>query len=114
MAEKAVPESILKKRKRDDEWAAKQAALALQKKEKRRLQRKDIFKRAEKYVQEYRQQVCFLDKFLRSVGQICRSGGDLQVDPPFPYIMAASPVPLGDFYLSMQSNLCERITGSIE
>eukprot|EP00884_Botryococcus_braunii_P021925 jgi/Botrbrau1/8416/Bobra.0237s0036.1 len=54
MAPSAVPESLLKKRKRDEEWAAKRAQEAQAKKETRKLQRKDIFKRAEKYVQEYR------------------------------------------------------------
>jgi large subunit ribosomal protein L7e len=52
-----VPELLAKKRKRDDEAAAKRAADALASRKKARVARKDIFKRAEKYVAEYRQQV---------------------------------------------------------
>lgn len=52
-----VPESVLKKRKRDEDWAAKKAANALEAKKKSRDQRKEIFKRAENYVKEYRDQV---------------------------------------------------------
>lgn len=52
-----VPESVLKKRKRDEDWAAKKAANASEAKKKSRDQRKEIFKRAENYVKEYRDQV---------------------------------------------------------
>jgi len=52
-----VPETILKKRKRDDEWAAKKAAVVADTKKKSKSNRKDIFKRAEQYVKEYRDQV---------------------------------------------------------
>lgn len=52
-----VPESVLKKRKRDEDWAAKKAANAGELKKKSREQRKEIFKRAENYVKEYRDQV---------------------------------------------------------
>ncbi len=52
-----VPESVLKKRKRDEDWAAKKAATAGDAKKKSRDQRKEIFKRAESYVKEYRDQV---------------------------------------------------------
>jgi hypothetical protein len=55
-----VPETILKKRKRDDEWAAKKAALVADTKKKSKSNRKDIFKRAEQYVKEYRDQVWIL------------------------------------------------------
>lgn len=53
-----VPESVLKKRKRDEEWAAKKAGEASAAKAAAKAKRKDIFKRAEKYVKEYRDQVC--------------------------------------------------------
>lgn len=56
----AVPESLLKKRKRDEEWAAKRAANSEAAKKKAKGGRKDIFKRAEAYVKEYRDQVCLL------------------------------------------------------
>lgn len=52
-----VPETILKKRKRDEEWATKKAALVAETKKKSKANRKDIFKRAEQYVKEYRDQV---------------------------------------------------------
>ncbi len=52
-----VPESVLKKRKREEDWAAKKAATAADAKKKSRDQRKEIFKRAETYVKEYRSQV---------------------------------------------------------
>ncbi|KAK9838146.1 hypothetical protein WJX81_004043 [Elliptochloris bilobata] len=50
----AVPETVLKKRKRDEEWATKKAAQQLEAKKKARESRKEIFKRAEQYVKEYR------------------------------------------------------------
>jgi large subunit ribosomal protein L7e len=52
-----VPELLVKKRKRDDAWAAKRAAAALEARKKSREARRDIFKRAEQYVKEYRSQV---------------------------------------------------------
>ena len=53
-----VPETVLKKRKRDEEWANKKSAAAAEAKQKSRASRKDIFKRAESYVNEYRNKVC--------------------------------------------------------
>lgn len=52
-----VPESVLKKRKRDEDWAAKKAAAVADKKKHSKSNRKDIFKRAEQYVKEYRDKV---------------------------------------------------------
>jgi hypothetical protein len=52
-----VPESVLKRRKRDEDWAAKKAGEASAAKTAAKAKRKDIFKRAEKYVKEYRDQV---------------------------------------------------------
>ena len=52
-----VPESVLKKRKRDEDWATKKAAAVTEAKKKSKDKRKDIFKRAENYVKEYRDQV---------------------------------------------------------
>jgi Ribosomal L30 N-terminal domain len=46
-----------KKRLRDEAWAAKRASTALEARKKAREQRREIFKRAESYVKEYRQQV---------------------------------------------------------
>lgn len=52
-----VPESVLKKRKRDDDWANKKAATAAEAQKKARESRKVIFKRAEAYTKEYRTKV---------------------------------------------------------
>jgi len=60
-----VPETILKKRKRDDEWAAKKAAVVADTKKKSKSNRKDIFKRAEQYVKEYRDQEADLIRLRR-------------------------------------------------
>ncbi len=53
-----VPETVLKKRKRDEEWATKKAAQQADAKKKAKESRKEIFKRAEQYVKEYRAKVC--------------------------------------------------------
>jgi len=53
-AKTTVPETLLKKRKTAAKTAEQKAAEAAQEKAKRAKARKDIFKRAEKYVQEYR------------------------------------------------------------
>jgi large subunit ribosomal protein L7e len=50
-----VPESLLKKRKTLEEIKAKREASALALKKSRKVARKEIFKRAEKYVKEYRE-----------------------------------------------------------
>jgi large subunit ribosomal protein L7e len=49
-----VPESVLKKRKTLDEVKAKRAAAKTDMIKKKKVTRKEIFKRAEKYVKEYR------------------------------------------------------------
>jgi hypothetical protein len=51
----AVPETILKRRKRQAENKAARAKLAAASKVARHKKRVDIFKRAEKYVKEYRE-----------------------------------------------------------
>jgi Ribosomal L30 N-terminal domain len=57
MVDSKVPESLLKKRQRDDQWRTKKAAAAAEAKTKSKETRKVIFKKAEAYVKEYRQQV---------------------------------------------------------
>lgn len=52
-----VPETVLKRRKRDEQWAADRAAAQEAARAKRRASRADAFKRAESYVKEYRAQV---------------------------------------------------------
>jgi len=49
-----VPESILKKRKRDEDWSAKKLEATEAAKKKAKASRATIFKRAEQYVKEYR------------------------------------------------------------
>jgi hypothetical protein len=56
----SVPESVLKKRTRDAQWAEQKAAAAASAKAAGEKKREEIFKRAEKYVKEYRDQVSFL------------------------------------------------------
>jgi large subunit ribosomal protein L7e len=48
---------VLKKRKRDEQWASQKAAAAAEAKKAGEKKREEIFKRAEKYVKEYRDQV---------------------------------------------------------
>ncbi|KAF2305282.1 hypothetical protein GH714_003462 [Hevea brasiliensis] len=55
-AEAIIPESVLKKRKRSEEWALLKNQELKAKKEKNAENRKIIFKRAEKYSKEYREQ----------------------------------------------------------
>ena len=57
MQPSTVPESVLKKRKRDEQWASQKAAAAAEAKKAGEKKREEIFKRAEKYVKEYRDQV---------------------------------------------------------
>lgn len=52
-----VPELLAKKAKRDEAWQAQRQTAALEARKKARAQRREIFKRAEQYVNEYRQQV---------------------------------------------------------
>jgi len=61
----SVPESVLKKRKRDEDWATKKAAAATEAKAKAVATRKEIFKRAEQYVKEYRTQEADLVRLKR-------------------------------------------------
>lgn len=52
----SIPESILKRRQRAAKLKAKSLAQSLKRKRIYRKKRQSIFKRAEKYVKEYRQQ----------------------------------------------------------
>ncbi|CAN1306531.1 60S ribosomal protein L7-3 [Linum perenne] len=51
-----VPESVLKKRKRSEEWALAKSEAAVAQKKKNSENRKIIFKRAEQYAKEYSEQ----------------------------------------------------------
>eukprot|EP00850_Spirogloea_muscicola_P014027 SM000098S25107 [mRNA] locus=s98:272544:274240:- [translate_table: standard] len=60
-----VPESVLKKRKRDEQWAAARAEAAQAARAAAKRSRKVIFKRAEQYIKEYRQQEADLIRLKR-------------------------------------------------
>merc|ERR1719393_504438 len=72
-----VPESVLKKRKRDEQWAAQKAAAAADAKKASEAKREEIFKRAEKYVKEYRDQEADLVRLKREA----RAKGGFYVEP---------------------------------
>ena len=56
-AKAVVPESLLKKRQRDEKWALEKTEKAAVAKKEAKDKRKVIFKKAEAYVKEYRAQV---------------------------------------------------------
>ncbi|KAH7283981.1 hypothetical protein KP509_34G033800 [Ceratopteris richardii] len=60
-----VPETVLKKRKRDEQWALAKKEQEKQLKVKIIANRKAIFKRAEQYIKEYRQQEADLIRLKR-------------------------------------------------
>jgi len=72
-----VPELLVKKRKRDEAWAAKRAAAALEARKKSREARRDIFKRAEQYVKEYRTQ----EKETIRLKREAKTNGGFYVEP---------------------------------
>jgi len=81
----AVPESVLKKRKRDEDWAAKKAAAATDAKKKSKANRQDIFKRAEKYVKEYRTQEADLIRLRREAK--AKSGFYVEPEGKFAFVV---------------------------
>ena len=62
---KPVPESVLKKRKRNEQWAADKLKAKEATRAKAKAARADIFKRAESYVKEYRAQEADLIRLKR-------------------------------------------------
>nr|CBV76073.1 60S ribosomal protein L7 [Polytomella sp. Pringsheim 198.80] len=72
-----VPELLAKKRKRDEQWAAQKAAASVAAKVKSAATRKEIFKRAENYVQEYREQEADLVRLRREA----RANNSFYVEP---------------------------------
>ena len=72
-----VPETLLKKRKRDEKWAADAKAHQASEKKARRTSRGVVFKRAESYVKEYRQQ----EKDVISMRREARCMGGFYVQP---------------------------------
>uniref|UniRef100_A0A6A7FUF6 Large ribosomal subunit protein uL30 n=1 Tax=Hirondellea gigas TaxID=1518452 RepID=A0A6A7FUF6_9CRUS len=72
-----LPESFLKKRKRDQHIKAHRATQKAVEKKKRKTSRKVIFKRAEQYVKEYRQE----ERSLVFMRRQARKNGNFYVDP---------------------------------
>jgi len=72
-----VPETLLKKRKRDDAWAAAATAHKASEKKARRATRGVVFKRAESYVKEYRDAEADLVRLRREA----RAKGGFFVEP---------------------------------
>merc|ERR1712232_966299 len=64
-------------RKRDEQWAAKKAAAAADQKKNARAKRSDLFKRAEAYVKEYRDQ----EKDLVRLRREAKAAGGFYVEP---------------------------------
>lgn len=66
----AVPESLLKKRKRDEQWASAKSEKVAAAKTRNSKNRTLIFKRAEQYKEEYEKEVSSIEwnvsRFLRS------------------------------------------------
>mmetsp|Transcript_193 Transcript_193/g.386 ORF Transcript_193/g.386 Transcript_193/m.386 type:complete len:245 (-) Transcript_193:153-887(-) len=72
-----VPESLLKKRKTLEKIKADRAAKALDDKKSRKIKRRVIFKRAEKYIKEYRQ----MDKSLIRLRRQAKLTGNYFLEP---------------------------------
>jgi large subunit ribosomal protein L7e len=73
----AVPEIAFKRCKRDEAWAAKKAAAEAEAKAAAEKNSQEIFKRAEKYVKEYRDQEADLVRLKREA----RAKGGFYVEP---------------------------------
>jgi len=72
-----VPESVLKKRKMHDKWAAEKAAAATKATAAAAKKKEEIFKRAESYVQEYRD----TESQIVSLKRAARKAGTFYVPP---------------------------------
>eukprot|EP00897_Mesotaenium_endlicherianum_P003970 jgi/Mesen1/3600/ME000020S03137 len=73
----SVPESVLKKRRRDEDWANARSEQLQAARAKNKENRKVIFKRAEAYVKEYRQQEADLIRIKRDA----KMSGGFYVEP---------------------------------
>ncbi|KAF2316852.1 hypothetical protein GH714_042193 [Hevea brasiliensis] len=67
-----IPESVLKKRKRSEEWALLKNQELKIKKDKNAENRKKIFKRAEQYGKEYKSSINEMDPKTRKILQLLR------------------------------------------
>merc|ERR1719201_1488172 len=72
-----VPESVLKKRKRQEKWEEEKQAKAAAAQTAGEAKRKETFKRAEAYVAEYREQ----EKQLVTMKRAARKAGTFYVEP---------------------------------
>merc|ERR1712070_832557 len=72
-----IPESVLKKRKRQEKWQQKQSEVAAAASTKGAQKKQEIFKRAETYIQEYRNK----EKQLVHMKRAARSKGTFYVEP---------------------------------
>merc|ERR1719197_2287866 len=72
-----VPESLLKKRKTADKIAAERAAKAIEDKKAKKASRREIFKRAEGYVKEYRR----TERDIIRLKRQARKAGNFYVEP---------------------------------
>ncbi|XP_020594289.1 60S ribosomal protein L7-2-like, partial [Phalaenopsis equestris] len=76
-AKDLIPESVLKKRKREEQWALEKKGKLEEKRKKNRENRKLIFKRAEQYAKEYANQ----EKELIQLKREARMKGGFYVCP---------------------------------
>eukprot|EP01138_Halocafeteria_seosinensis_P010245 gb/GECG01010463.1/.p1 GENE.gb/GECG01010463.1/~~gb/GECG01010463.1/.p1 ORF type:complete len:253 (+),score=34.21 gb/GECG01010463.1/:1-759(+) len=72
-----VPASVLKKRKANEERRQKQAAVKEEMKKKNKAKRGEMFKRAERYVREYRQ----AERSLVNMRRMAKKTGNFYVEP---------------------------------
>ena len=82
ISQPAVPETALKRRKRDEAWAAKKATADAEAAAASKKNSEEIFKRAEKYVKEYRDQVRFGETRRARVTQTHIAFPDTGATPP--------------------------------
>ncbi|CAD7698920.1 unnamed protein product [Ostreobium quekettii] len=72
-----IPETLLKKRKREEEWAAKRAAARLEGQKKHNDKQREVFKRAEQYVKDHRAQ----ERDLVRLRRAAKASGGFYVEP---------------------------------
>jgi len=80
----AAPESYLRKRKTVESRTASQQTARVESKKKNRVGRREIFKRAERYVREYRDQEKNLIKFKREA----KNAGNFYIEPEAKVVFA--------------------------
>jgi large subunit ribosomal protein L7e len=76
-AQNSIPETLLKKRRRDDKLASERAAAKVAFKKSNKAKRAQMFKSAEKYIKEYRAEENSLIRFRRQA----RNAGNFFLEP---------------------------------